>query len=355
MTPLISVIIPIYGVEKYLHRAVDSVLGQTYRNLDIILVDDGSKDSCPEICDAYAAREARVRVVHKENGGLSDARNAGLAVAGGDYIAFLDSDDYWAPTFIEILYRELVANDADVALCSYTVTEDAGYGKKEYFERQRERYQAGVVEREILDHRKLLFSVYDAHQLDATYFIVAWNKLYKASLWKDIRFPKGKIHEDEATTYRIFDKAQKGVYVKMPLYAYFSMPDSITRESFKLRRLQWMDALDDRIAYFRQQEDYEIVCAAQRARADGAIKLYYPLLTYGRTLTVSFAKGSDELRKQKTLVKKESLRLRQAVKEALWLHEKGDKEKGYLPFTKAVGFRLFLLCPALYKKIAKVV
>ena len=100
MKPLISVVIPIYGVEKYLKRAVDSVLHQTYTNLDIILVDDGSKDGCPAICDAYAAREARVRVIHKENGGLSDARNAGIAVAGGDYIAFLDSDDYYAPCFI---------------------------------------------------------------------------------------------------------------------------------------------------------------------------------------------------------------------------------------------------------------
>ena len=100
MKPLISVVIPIYGVEKYLKSAVDSVLHQTYTNLDIILVDDGSKDGCPAICDAYAAREARVRVIHKENGGLSDARNAGIAVAGGDYIAFLDSDDYYAPCFI---------------------------------------------------------------------------------------------------------------------------------------------------------------------------------------------------------------------------------------------------------------
>ena len=93
MKPLISVIIPIYGVEKYLKRAVDSVLGQTYRNLDIILVDDGSPDGCGKICDAYAAKEARVRVIHKENGGLSDARNAGRRIAGGDCIAFLDSDD----------------------------------------------------------------------------------------------------------------------------------------------------------------------------------------------------------------------------------------------------------------------
>lgn len=103
MKPLISVIIPIYGVEKYLNRAVDSVLMQTYRNLEIILVDDGSKDGCGKICDAYEKKEARVRVIHKENGGLSDARNAGLAIAGGDYIAFLDSDDYYAPRFIEIL------------------------------------------------------------------------------------------------------------------------------------------------------------------------------------------------------------------------------------------------------------
>ena len=173
MKPLISVVIPIYGVEKYLKRAVDSVLHQTYTNLDIILVDDGSKDNCPAICDAYAAREARVRVIHKENGGLSDARNAGIAVAGGDYIAFLDSDDYYAPCFIEILYRELLRADADVAVCSYETTKELEPEKGPDFAAVRAAYEQGKADITVYDRKQMLLNQYDALCPDATYFIVA--------------------------------------------------------------------------------------------------------------------------------------------------------------------------------------
>ena len=257
MKPLISVIIPVYQVEPYLRRAVDSVLKQTYRNLDIILVDDGSKDRCPKICDEYAAKEARVRVIHKENGGLSDARNAGLSVAGGDYIAFLDSDDFWAPDFIEILFDALQKNDAQVAQCSYTVT---GPGQPEPdFASLTKPYHDGAAEVEVCDRAGLLRNQYDAFCKDATYFIVAWNKLYDARLWKEIRFPKGRIHEDEATTYKVFDKAKRGVYVKVPLYAYYAAAGSITRERFTVRRLDWMLAMTDRILYFEREQEWELM------------------------------------------------------------------------------------------------
>lgn len=331
MKPLISVIIPVYGVEKYLRRAVDSVLKQTYRNLEIILVDDGSPDSCPEICDEYAAKEARVRVIHKENGGLSDARNAGLDIAGGDYIAFLDSDDYFAPFFIEALYKELVRTDAQVALCRYEVTEELSPEKGPDFESVLKTYREGEVDCKEYDRGQMLLNQYDALCPDATYFIVAWNKLYKASLWKHVRFPKGKIHEDEATTYRIFDKVTKGVYVDAPMYAYFSMPESITRAKFNIRRLQWFDALDDRIAFLSEKGEQEAAAAAVRARADGAIKYYYPLV------------------KECPREKGEAKRLKGYVKEALAMPQKGVLR----PVTK-IGYRLFLVSPVLYKLVAKV-
>ncbi len=337
MKPLISVIIPVYEVEKYLKRAVDSVLGQTYRNLEIILVDDGSPDQCPAICDAYAAKEARIRVIHKENGGLSDARNAGLDIAGGDYIAFLDSDDYYAPFFIEVLYEQLIKQNAQVALCRYEVTEETDVAKGPDFSSYLARYRDGQVDCRVYDRREMLCNQYDALCSDATYFIVAWNKLYKASLWKGVRFPKGKIHEDEATTYRIFNSIEKGVYVTIPLYAYFSMPNSITRAKFSLRRLQWFDALDDRIAFLSELEETEATKAAIRARADGAIRYYYPLVR--------------ECPREKA----EAKRLKAYVKQALWLNKCGDeRQKGFLRFATRIGYRLFLVSPMLYKLIRKV-
>ena len=238
MKPLISVIIPVYGVEPYLRRAVDSVLRQTYSNLEIILVDDGSPDGCPAICDAYAAKEARVRVIHKENGGLSDARNAGLDVAGGDYIAFLDSDDYYAPFFIEVLYKELLKNDAQVALCPYEVTDAMEPSQGPDFAARKKQYADGEVDCPVYDRGQMLLNQYDALCSDATYFIVAWNKLYKASLWKGVRYPKGKIHEDSYTTYKAYLLSDKVVYVNKHLYMYRQRSNSIMSSKWSRERLR---------------------------------------------------------------------------------------------------------------------
>lgn len=334
MKPLISVIIPIYGVEKYLNRAVDSVLGQTYRNLEIILVDDGSPDGCPQICDAYEKREARVRVIHKENGGLSDARNAGLKIAGGDYIAFLDSDDYYAPRFIEILYEQIVKNDAQIAVCSYEVTESEAPSDGPDFDAYGRQYDRGEAPVFCYGREAMLMNQYDANCPDATYFIVAWNKLYQASLFDGITFPKGKIHEDEATIYKLFDRIRKGVYVRLPLYAYFSMPGSITRETFHLRRLDWMDALDDRIAYFEVNHEYSVMQSAIRARADGAIRYYLPLIQNIR--------GAKEEKK----------RLRGYVSYALKANRDKDPQRGhFLGLRTRLGYDIFLLMPGLYVKL----
>ena len=336
MKPLISVIIPVYQVEAYLRRAVDSVLGQTYRNLDIILVDDGSPDRCGMICDEYAAREARVRVVHKQNGGLSDARNAGLDVAGGDYIAFLDSDDYYAPCFIEVLYEELIRHHARVAICQYAVTGPGSGNLTPDFGRYEKSWRSRQAEILVYSGEELLQNQYDAIFEDATYFIVSWNKLYDARLWKEIRFPKGRIHEDEATTYKVLERAAKGVYVKLPLYAYFSAAGSITRDKFSVKRLDWAYAMTDRILYFEQREMFSLAKAALRARADGCIRYFYPL------------------RSQVRSSKKEQAILKDYVREALVTDRIGrPEERHFLPLRTAIGYRIFLLSPSLYKKILK--
>lgn len=287
MKDCVSVIVPIYKVEAYLKRAVASICRQTYENLEIILVEDGSPDRCGELCEELAKEDNRIKVIHKENGGLSDARNAGLDVATGKYIAFVDSDDYIAVDFVEKLVTALEENAADVAMCSYAVTtslelDDEIFNSKGTANGIESRTKSETESEtksgiEICDTRELLLNMYDAKHQDATYFIVSWNKIYKASLWKDIRFPKGKIHEDEATTYKIYDKAGKGVYLHEPLYGYFSAPESITRAKFNLKRLDWMDALTDRIAFFEEKGEEELAACARKARADAAIHYYYPL------------------------------------------------------------------------------
>lgn len=324
MEQKVSVIVPIYKVEPYLKRAVASILHQTYHNLEIILVDDGSPDQCGRICDDYAKEDNRITVIHKENGGLSDARNAGLDAAHGEYIVFVDSDDFIAEDYVETLMQCLKKYDADVAMCSYAVTASVELDES-IFKASRDETV------EVCDRRELLNNLYDANHKDATYFIVSWNKIYKASLWQDVRFPRGRIHEDEATTYKIYDRAQKGVYLHRPLYGYFTAPSSITRDRFNIKRLQWMDALDDRIAYFRDKIDVllkdeqnrsclqnqekeflekQIACC-RRARADASIHYYYPL--------------KEELPTER----KETKRLKSYV----WQEWKETKNPGYLIFS----------------------
>ena len=352
MEPLISVIVPIYKVEKYLKRAIDSIREQTYTNLEILLVEDGSPDLCGQICDQYAKEDSRIRVIHKPNGGLSDARNAGLDQMTGEYVVFVDSDDYIADFFIEELYQILIRNDADVSFCRYEVVTKEDRCEADRLRRfypagsGRETVAANVVEKtakgtektaqsvsgqlmEICDRHRLLLNMYDRNHPDATYFIVSWNKLYKAALWEGIRFPKGKIHEDEATTYKIFDKTGKGVYVKVPMYAYFSAPSSITRDAFSLKRLDWMDALTDRIRYFEKKGERDLVSCGIQARADGAIKYYYPLI---KTLP-------EEKEAQK--------KLKEYVREAL----SADRSYHNLTSRNRIGYRLFLLAPWLYRKL----
>lgn len=317
MEQKVSVIVPIYKVEPYLKRAVASILHQTYHNLEIILVDDGSPDQCGRICDDYAKEDNRIMVIHKENGGLSDARNAGLDAAHGEYIVFVDSDDFIAEDYVETLMQCLKKYDADVAMCSYAVTASVELDES-IFKASRDETV------EVCDRRELLNNLYDANHKDATYFIVSWNKIYKASLWQDVRFPKGRIHEDEATTYKIYDRAQKGVYLHRPLYGYFTAPSSITRDRFNIKRLQWMDALDDRIVYFedktaqlneeaKQEKEFlekQIACC-KRARADASIHYYYPL--------------KEELPTERKAAKR--------LKSYVWQEWKETKNPGYLIFS----------------------
>ncbi len=368
MEQKVSVIVPIYKVEPYLRRAVDSILHQTYHNLEIILVDDGSPDQCGKICDDYAKEDNRISVIHKENGGLSDARNAGLDAAGGEYIVFVDSDDFIAEDYIETLMQCLKKYDADVAMCSYAVTDSVGYDDSIF-----KAAQDDTVE--VCDRRELLNNLYDANHKDATYFIVSWNKIYKASLWKDVRFPKGRIHEDEATTYKIYDRAEKGVYLHRPLYGYFTAPSSITRARFNVKRLQWMDALDDRIAYFEDKinvllKDEQNRNCLQNRESDRKDEQPVEDAEQKKTAQKETAQLNEEVKQEKEFLEKQiacckraradaSIHYYYPLKEELPAERKAAKRlKSYVwqewKETKNPGYLIFSVSAPLYRLITNI-
>lgn len=252
----VSVIIPVYKTEQYLSRCVESVIKQTYANLEIILVDDGSPDRCPEICDSFAEQDHRIKVIHKSNGGLSDARNAGIEAASGDYIAFVDSDDYIDSKMIEILLQCAIDMGADISVCNYyRVQED---GRTTY-------HKKAVIEKEMTN----LEAMEDIFTESNLCEVITWNKLYASSLFKDtgIRFPVGKIHEDNFTTYKLFYEAHKVVYIDFPLYYYLQRGDSIMGRNFDERRLQVLEATvqtkefvsEHHLPLQQQAENYEML------------------------------------------------------------------------------------------------
>ena len=222
--PLVSVIIPIYKVEKYLPACIDSVLSQTYHNLEIILVDDGSPDRCGAICDAYAAKDSRIKVIHKENGGLSDARNAGMKIAEGEYLYFLDSDDLIHPEAIARLAQVLQTHQADL-VCGGHV-----------------RFKDGTAPSPVISN--LRPQVLD-QQSAMTRFVVkdwgAWGKLYRRQVHLGIDFPVRKIHEDEAIMLQILDRCRTVAIVDDQLYYYRGRSGSITAQSYSIRKMDWMN------------------------------------------------------------------------------------------------------------------
>ena len=215
---LISVIVPVYNVEEYLPRCVDSILAQTYANLEIILVDDGTKDASDRICDEYARKDSRVRVIHKENGGLSSARNAGLEAASGEYLAFVDSDDWIEPETYETLLG-LALREQVKLVCGGRYDISAETGLRE----------VGLCppRQEVVDGEEAVRRLFVWDNIDSA----AWDKLYHRSLFREVRFPLGKICEDIPIMYRIFLDAGRVAMCDRPLYNYFHRPGSITTAS----------------------------------------------------------------------------------------------------------------------------
>lgn len=230
---LISIVVPVYKVEDCIRTCIESIVKQSYTNIEVILVDDGSPDMCGSICDEYADKDTRIKVIHKQNGGLSDARNAGIDIATGKYISFIDSDDYIKSDCIEKLYNSIVNNQCDISICSEEVLyEDC---VKKYNVDNYKDYETVLTPEHTLE-RMLYKDGFD---------VSAWAKLYKRSLFDDIRYPVGRLFEDAATTYKLIIKAKKIVYIKYSGYKYVMRKDSITNEKFNEKKFDLIKSTEE--------------------------------------------------------------------------------------------------------------
>ena len=236
--PSISVIVPVYKVEPYIHRCVDSILNQTFTDFELILVDDGSPDNCGAICDEYAAKDNRITVIHKENGGLSDARNAGIdwafANSDSEWLTFIDSDDWVHPMYLEALYSAVKDTGYSISVCGYEETTGEAPEVNETY-----------INPEIVNTE----SFYCEHNTNA---VIAWGKIYKKDLFIDIRYPKGKIHEDEFTTYKLLYKYLTIAFIKQPLYYYYRNTNGIMRQKWSLSKLVYLDAYEQQTVFFKR-------------------------------------------------------------------------------------------------------
>ena len=225
----ISVIVPVYNVEQYLERCVDSIINQTYTNLEIILVNDGSTDNSGKLCDELAKKDERIRVIHKENGGLSDARNRGIEEAESDLVGFIDSDDYIDNDMYEILLKNLNNTDADLSMCAlydvYNNTPEAQVTNKETWKLSSEQAIKMVMEAKILS-------------------VTAVNKLYRKSLFSDLKFEVGKIAEDAFIMIKLLDKCEKIVATNEKKYYYVHRENSITTSKYRKNNMHVIEAYE---------------------------------------------------------------------------------------------------------------
>ncbi len=236
---LISVVVPIYKVENYLNRCVESIVHQSYQDLEIILVDDGSPDSCPQICDEWAKKDSRIKVVHKKNGGLSDARNAGMQIAIGEYISFIDSDDYVSYDFFETLLSVMHDEDSDIVECSVVKFYEDGRFEDHSDDLSIKSYNTEAALSGLISENPF-------HQH-------VWNKLYKTDMIKDIPYAVGKLNEDEFWTYQVFGRAKKVTKINKTMYYYFQRSSSIMGEGYSIRRLDALEAKTERQKYIQNR------------------------------------------------------------------------------------------------------
>jgi glycosyltransferase involved in cell wall biosynthesis len=241
----LSIIVPVYNAEPYLRRCIDSILAQTFTDFELILVDDGSPDNCPAICDEYAEKDPRIVVIHKDNGGISDARNAGLDIAKGDYIGFVDSDDYIDAEMYEKMYNAAIMHDSDIVSCTYERI-DISRGKRSV--------SISISDNILTSGNNILEDYYSKTKW--LIFTAVWNKIFKKELFDNIRFPKGKIYEDEYITPDLYSICGNTYIMKDPFYKYVCNEGSILTSNFSAKRLDLLDMAVKNLEFFSQHEEY---------------------------------------------------------------------------------------------------
>lgn len=254
--PLISVIVPVYNVEAYLPACVDSILSQTFSDFELILVDDGSPDACGAMCDSYAQKDSRIRVIHQENGGLSSARNAGLDAAKGQYVTFVDSDDVILSHFLEVLYAMVKENGAAVSCCKFQSFEGNEIGA-DYIR------SASEVNIKTMSGRAAVLSIYGA---TGEISVTACGKMFLMTLFRGKRFPVGKIHEDQALVPMVLCEAETVVAIDTCDYFYRQHAESIMHKSFSPKRFDNIEGIDGCIDYFQKNGYRDLVSAAKKTR-----------------------------------------------------------------------------------------
>ena len=241
MTPLISIIVPIYNNEPYLARCINSLLNQTYKNTEILLIDDGSYDNSLSICKKYAKKDSRIKVWHQEYLGVSEARNKGVELATGEFIIFLDGDDEAHPDYVQKLYDTLVENNLDIAAaCLLRVKNGKPVNQDEVTDRL-----------QLFDGTNIQMKTFERNRY---FYMVVCGKLFKKKLFEGLKFPKGRINEDESLIYKLYWKSKKIGFIDDYLYLYHYNGDSITEKKYNIHRLDGFYMLEEKFAFYKSQK-----------------------------------------------------------------------------------------------------
>jgi glycosyltransferase involved in cell wall biosynthesis len=313
----ISIIVPIYNVEKYLRECIESIISQTYKNLEIILIDDGSPDNCGKICDEYARKDDRIKVIHKENGGVSDARNCGLDNATGKYLAFVDPDDYVDNTYIEKLYNAIKENNVQMSQCSLLKVND----NKENLG------MFGYPSKEIKAGKDVLYDYYYAKQ--RFFFSALVSKMYDINLFKDIRFSKGRIYEDDFVSYKIYYNIDKIAIFNEALYFYRIREGSIMHTKFSIKNYDDLINREEQLKFFKDNNEDELY--------DCAMYDYINMLSILYVQTKKYMPNSKD--KQKELRSKYKSNYKYVLKSK------------YIPFKRKLKAIILLISPTCFFKV----
>lgn len=242
----ISIIVPIYNLDYLLSKCVDSILAQTFTNFELILVNDGSTDNSGEMCEKYAEADSRVKVIHKENGGVASSRNAGLKVAQGKYIGFVDNDDFVNKFMFETLYNHAILHSSDIVICDFQEVDEGQSLPKEY---------SSDYKIQQFNNIEALNQLYTPKNVT---FVVPWNKLYKRYLFNEIQYKHGNINDDETVAHKLLYYSQKITYIKTRLYYYVQRKGSQMDSSFSIKRFDAIYALKDREVFFRKVKEKDL-------------------------------------------------------------------------------------------------